>query len=154
MIRPAKPEELDAVRELFREYARSLDTPLCFTTLEKELAELETYYELILVDSNLNGCVALRPWADRAAEMKRLYVRPQARGQGLGKQLAEGAIQAARGRGYQTIRLDTLPQLTTAIAMYRRMGFQDIPNYNHNPVPGVLFLELKFGASPELAAYS
>jgi GNAT superfamily N-acetyltransferase len=144
-LRPARPEEIEEVRTLFREYAASLETPLCFTTFEQELAELPTCYELILVDSTLNSCVAMRPWADGAAEMKRLYVRPEARGKGLGKQLTEAVIQAAMDRGYRSIRLDTLPKLTTAIAMYRRMGFQEIANYNGNPIPGVLFFELKFG---------
>jgi GNAT superfamily N-acetyltransferase len=143
MIRPARPEEIEEVRTLFREYAAALETPICFEGFEEELARLPGNYELILVDSTVNSCVGLRPLPAGIAEMKRLYVRPQSRGQGLGRQLTEAAIQAATERGYNAIRLDTLPKLTTAIDMYRKLGFQEIPKYNDNPGPGVLFFELK-----------
>ena len=128
--RPARPEEMEEVRKLFREYADSLGVDLCFQGFERELAELPGNYYTILVACvtgfSLSACVALRPLGDGIAEMKRMYVRPQYRGQGLGRKLAEAILQAARDRGYKSIRLDTLPHLHTAIAMYRRMGFQEI----------------------------
>jgi len=91
---------------------------------------------------SLSGCVALRPFSTTIAEMKRLYVRPQYRGQGIGRKLVDAIVQAAIDRGYQAIRLDTLPELEAAIALYRKLGFQEIAPYNDNPVPGVLYLEL------------
>jgi GNAT superfamily N-acetyltransferase len=134
---------MEEVRTLFREYAASLGVDLCFQNFERELAELPGNYDPILVDDALAGCVALRPLQEGIAEMKRMYVRPQHRGEGLGRQLAEAIIQAAIDRSYKSIRLDTLPHLHTAIAMYRRMGFREIAPYNNNPVPGVLYMELK-----------
>ncbi len=143
VIRRAAPEETEEVRKLFREYLASLSVDLGFQQFEQELAGLPGCYELILVESDLAGCVALRPLADGIAEMKRMYVRPEHQGKGIGRQLAEAVIRAAEDRGYRAIRLDTLPHLTKAIALYRSLGFQDIANYNGNPVPGVLFLELQ-----------
>ena len=137
------PRDIEEVRSLFQEYAASLTVDLCFQSFEKELAELPGTYDPILVDSALSGCVALRPLADGVAEMKRLYVRPQHRGTGLGRQLVAAIIKAAEDRNYRAIRLDTLPELQRAIALYRTFGFQEIAPYNDNPVPGVLFLELK-----------
>jgi putative acetyltransferase len=145
VIRTAAPDEMDAVRSLFREYADSLSVDLCFQNFNRELAELPGSYDPILVaDDNaaFAGCVALRPLADGAGEMKRLYVRPQYRGTGLGRRLADAIINAARERGYRSLRLDTLPQMQEAIALYRRMGFREIGPYCLNPVPGALFLEL------------
>jgi putative acetyltransferase len=145
VIRSATPDEMDAVRSLFREYADSLKVDLCFQNFSRELVELPGSYDPILVacdESALTGCVALRPLADGAGEMKRLYVRPQYRGTGLGRQLADAIINAARERGYRFLRLDTLPQMQEAIALYRRMGFREIRPYYLNPVPGALFLEL------------
>ncbi len=141
MIRVATPDDLAEVGNLFREYAASLPIDLCVQGFEKEIAELPGAYDPILLCSG--GCVALRPLSDGIAEMKRLYVRPENRGQGLGRKLTEAIIQAAIEKGYRAIRLDTLPVLQTAIAMYRRMGFQDIPPYPVNPIPGALHMELK-----------
>jgi GNAT superfamily N-acetyltransferase len=141
VIRPATPDDIAEVRSLFREYAASLSVDLCFQNFEKELAELPGVYDPILLC--LGGCVALRPLSATTAEMKRLYVRPQHRGQGLGRKLIEAIIAAAIERGYHTIRLDTLPEMRQAIAIYRRMGFQEIAPYCNNPIPGALFMELK-----------
>jgi len=139
----AAPHQLDEVRSLIREYIYSLNVAIWFEDdLERELAGLPGQYDPILLSSQASGCVALRPLSDTVAEMKRLYVRPAHRGHGLGRRLAESIIQAARDRGYRSIRLDTLPWLDDAIALYRRLGFRDIPPYCYNPIPGALFLEL------------
>jgi len=141
VIRSAQAEDIPEVRTLFQEYADSLGVDLCFQNFARELAELPGNYETILLVPNA-ACVALRPLSPEIGEMKRLYVRPQYRGQGLGRQLTEAIISQARVKGYRSLRLDTLPQLQTAIAMYRRLGFREIDPYNSNPVPGVLFMEL------------
>jgi putative acetyltransferase len=111
------------------------------------LAALPGTYDPILVASvpgasGLAGCVALRSISATVAEMKRLYLRPQHRGLGLGRRLAEAIIAVARQKGFESLRLDTLPEMQDAIALYRRLGFREIGPYCANPVPGALFLEL------------
>jgi putative acetyltransferase len=141
VIRPATADDLDEVRTLFRDYQSELGVDLCFQSFNEELATLPGNYDPILIVPGA-ACAALRPLSVETGEMKRLYVRPSHRGQGLGRRLTEAIIHAARAKGYRSLRLDTLPQLTTAIAMYRAMGFREIPKYNDNPIPGVHFLEL------------
>lgn len=150
IVRATTPEQMVTARELFREFQQSLGIDLCFQGFEEELAGLPGKYAppggtlLLAIDGNLaGGCVALRPLEEGVCEMKRLYVRPSARGAKLGKRLVEEVIAFARSRGYSVMRLDTLPGLMdTAIEMYRRAGFREIAPYCHNPVKGVLFLEL------------
>jgi len=150
------PAQIAQARELFLEYARSLGFSLCFQNFDKELAELPGDYappagRLLLAefDAQLAGCVALHKLdsavCDSAiCEMKRLYLRPQFRGKGLGRLLAEKIIAEARQIGYERMRLDTVePVMKDAIAMYRRFGFKDIAPYRPNPNPGVLYLELQ-----------
>ena len=142
--------ELAAVRELFGEYARSLNFSLQFQDFDRELAELPGDYappegRLLLADlrGETAGCVALHKWKSGICEMKRLYLRPQFRGKGLGRVLAEAVIAEARKIGYQRMRLDTVqPVMADAVAMYRKLGFRAIAPYRENPMPGTLYLEL------------
>ena len=145
------PEQIATIRELFLEYAQSLGFSLCFQGFDKELAELPRDYappegRLLLADfgGEVAGCVALHKIDDAVCEMKRLYVRPQFRGKGLGKALAEHIIHEAREIGYKKLRLDTVePMMRTAVAMYRQLGFQEIAPYRPNPIAGALYMELR-----------
>jgi len=132
-------------RALIVEYAQSLGVDLSFQHFDDEIANLDDMYESIFVARDgdvLAGCVALRRIDDETCEMKRLYVRPQFRGLDLGRRLAEHAIVAARASGYLRIRLDTLPSMHAAIALYSSLGFVEIEPYRFNPVEGTRFLEL------------
>jgi len=128
------------VRGFLREYADGLGVDLSFQDFESELADPLGFYELVLLAEG--GCVALRRIDELTCEMKRLYVRPVARGSGLGRRLAEAVIAEARARGYSRMLLDTLPQMAAAQALYRSLGFRETEPYRHNPVPGATFLEL------------
>ena len=151
LIQAGSAEEIASARKLFKEYAAGLGIDLCFQSFEKELAELPGGYAppagrlLVALDEDQNaGCVALRKIVDGVCEMKRLYVRPEFRGIGLGHTLAEAIILAAREIGYQHMKLDTLPGvMDRAIAMYRSFGFKEIGPYYSNPVEGALFMELE-----------
>ena len=141
MIRPAQPEDLETVRGFLREYADGLGVDLSFQDFEAELANPLGFYELVLLGED--GCVALRRIDELTCEMKRLFVRPSARGSGLGRRLAEAVIAEARTRGYSRMLLDTLPQMAEAQALYGSLGFRETEPYRHNPVPGASFLELE-----------
>jgi len=143
---------MDVVREIFREYAATLDVDLSFQNFEDELAGLPGEYaaprgQLLLaeVEGSIAGCCALRPLdaADypNACEMKRLYVRKAFRGFGLGRQLAEATLDAARQAGYACVLLDTLDGMEAARALYAELGFEEIPPYYHNPVAGSHYLK-------------
>lgn len=144
-------EEINCARALFEEYAASLGIDLCFQSFDKELAELPGKYApptgrlfLAVQGDQVAGCVALREIDEGVCEMKRLYVRSDFRGTGLGRTLAETIISTAREIGYRRMRLDTLPgKMDRAIAMYRSFGFKEIEPYYENPVAGALFMELE-----------
>jgi ribosomal protein S18 acetylase RimI-like enzyme len=150
-------EEVQQVRRLFQEYAAWLGFSLCFQNFDKELAELPGDYappdgRLLLARENdeVGGCVALRKIGDGIGEMKRLFVRPEFRGKGLGRTLTEKIIEAARDLGYQRLRLDTLPgRMDQAIAMYRSLGFKDIERYYNDPYEAAAFMELALNQERE-----
>jgi ribosomal protein S18 acetylase RimI-like enzyme len=138
-------DDVTVARELIAEYGRSTGLDLSFQHFDEELATLPAFYELILlarVDGNPAGCIALRRIDDTVCEMKRLYLRPPFRRLHLGRALAERLIAEARTRGYRRMRLDTLPTMTAAIALYEALGFRDIAPYRYNPVEGTRYLEL------------
>ena len=147
----AIPAEIPIVRELFREYADGLGIDLCFQDFEAELASLPGKYappwgRLLLAfdDGAAVGCVALRPIDLETCEMKRLYVRPDVRGQHVGRLLAERICDEARAAGYRRICLDTLSAMTSALALYASLGFKAIDPYVFNPIEGAIFLGLDF----------
>ena len=141
MIRTATADDVDEVRRLFREYSDSLGFDLSFQHFDVELADPLGFYDRVLLTED--GCIALRHIDDRTCEMKRLYVRPTARGRGLGRRLAEKLIVVARVRGYERMLLDTLSTMATARALYESLGFRETEPYRYNPVPGASFLELR-----------
>jgi putative acetyltransferase len=145
-------EELADARMLFAEYADSLDVDLGFQSFDEELRALPAEYAaprgcllVAYVGHTPAGCCALRPLDNsdypNAAEMKRLYVRKMFRGFGLGRQLAEATLDAARLAGYACVLLDTLDDMESARTLYVELGFEDIPPYYHNPVVGAHYLK-------------
>ena len=145
------PYDIAQARELLLEYAESLGFSLCFQNFDKELANLPGDYappegRLLLAEyeGQLAACVALHKLDSDICEMKRLYLRPQFRGKGLGRTLANRIIADARQIGYKRMRLDTVePVMKDAVAMYRKLGFKEIPAYRPNPNSGTLYMELE-----------
>ena len=154
VIRPARfPADLATIRRLLWDYAANPDVAVCVEDFGTELGRLPGEYgppsgTMIVAagdDDAPIGCVALRGLEPDIAEMKRLYLGPEARGGGVGRRLVEAIIEAARSLGYQAIRLDTLPTQRAAQGIYDSLGFVDIAPYRHNPVDGTRFLELRLG---------
>lgn len=154
IIQAISTEQIAQVQELFREYARMPGVAPCVDDFEREVVGLPGPYAppkgtlLLAIEENTQnssaaaGCVALRPWADRACEMKRLYVRPAFRGSGAGRVLVKEVIAAARFIGYEKILLDTLPSMQAAHELYKSLGFRQILPYPPKPIAGALFFEL------------
>jgi ribosomal protein S18 acetylase RimI-like enzyme len=149
-VLPAElPVQLRDVRVLFLEYASTLGFDLHFQDFDREVAALPGPYSpprgaLLLAGAEgaAAGCVALRPLDDLACEMKRLYVRPAWRRRGVGRLLCDAVIARAQNLGYATMKLDTVPEMTEAIALYRSLGFRPVEPYRFNPIPGALYMEL------------
>ncbi len=149
MIAIEGANDLQVVHELILEYASSLGVDLSFQDLDHELNTLGDFYELVLIaheGARAAGCVALRRLDDTTCEMKRLYIRSEFCGRNLGRTLAELIIDKARHRGYQSMRLDTLPTMTAAIPLYESLGFVEIEPYRFNPIAGTKFMELRLSS--------
>jgi ribosomal protein S18 acetylase RimI-like enzyme len=147
IVQASSAAQIEIVRTLFREYQQSLNVDLCFQSFDEELAGLPGKYApprgtlLLALDHDLPlGCVALRPIDEHRCEMKRLYVRPSARGRRLGRTLTERIFAHARSTGFTRICLDTLPQMREAQSLYTSLGFEDVAPYVHNPVVGARFM--------------
>jgi putative acetyltransferase len=151
------PERIEAARALFREYAGALGVDLCFQHFDAELASLPGDYApptgallLATVDGEIAGCGAMRPLPDadypNACEMKRLYVRRAFRRFGLGRVIAQALMDQAGAAGYSAMLLDTLDDMEAARGLYGSLGFQDIPPYYYNPIPGAHYLKAHLGA--------
>lgn len=147
-------ELLEAVGPIFREYAASLPIDLCFQGFEAELDSLPGDYApplgallLALVDGQIAGCGAMRPFVDaeqgNACEMKRLFVRPAFRGFGLGRLLAQALIDRATVAGHAAMLLDTLDDMESARGLYATLGFEEIAPYYFNPIPGAHYLRVR-----------
>lgn len=143
------PADIAEVRDLFEEYAESLGIDLGFQDFNRELAGLPGAYVrprgalfLAAIGERSVGCVGVRSLDASTCEMKRLYVRDEARGRGTGRALATAAIRFAREAGYRSMRLDTLPTMTAAQALYRQLGFTEVPAYRYNPHPGATYMAL------------
>lgn len=141
---------LSEAQEIFREYQTSIDTDLCFQKFEEELASLPGKYAppngrlyLAFMSETIVGCVALRPLEENQCEMKRLYVRPNFRGQNIGKILAEKIILDAKEIGYKQMFLDSLTTMTAALKLYHSLGFKDAEPYCFNPINGAIFMSLE-----------
>ena len=149
IIPATSADQIATARQLFKEYEASLGIELTFQGFAREVAALPGAYappagRLFLATDGLEpgGCVALRSLGAGLCEMKRLYVRPAARGVRLGRRLAETVIREARAIGYARMRLDTLPSMKEAFALYQTLGFREIAPYYDNPIVGTRFMEL------------
>jgi GNAT superfamily N-acetyltransferase len=144
----ATAEDIAHVRGLFQEYAAWLGVDLCFQGFEEELRTLPGKYapprgRLFLAGDPPVACIALRPLDEpMVGEVKRLYVRPSARGTGLGRALVETVLAHAREIGYRELRLDTATWMSDAVRLYSRLGFEECSPYYHNPMPGVVFMSI------------
>ena len=144
-------DDIEHIRRLFRAYADWLNVDLCFQDFEAELASLPGKYAsprgrllLARIGGEVAGCVGLRPLEEDICEMKRLWVEPGFAGHGIGRGLAQAIVAAGRELGYRAMRLDTMPErLKAAGHIYDTLGFEEIPDYYHNPLEGVVMFELK-----------
>jgi GNAT superfamily N-acetyltransferase len=149
IVQVQSSRHLMAVRSLFEAYAASLDFDLDFQNFKDELKNLPGEYAppkgcilMAFVGKDSAGCVALRQISNEICEMKRLYIKPLYRKKGIGRCLAETVIQNACGIGYKRMRLDTVPAMKAARALYASLGFKKITAYRYNPIDGAAFMEL------------
>jgi putative acetyltransferase len=145
MLSIERAADMDEVREILREYAQETGLDLAWQNFARELETLPADYDPLLVarwNGALAGCGALHDLGNGICEMKRLFVRPQFRGHRIARTLAETLIAAARERGYRAMRLDTLPMMTAAMALYESLGFVDIEPYVFNPIEKSRYMEL------------
>lgn len=163
LLTPSDAPTWAEARAVVREYAEQLDIDLCFQGFEKELGEMPTHYGepqglflLALVDGAVAGCGGFRPLPDvdypNACEMKRLFVRPAFRRFGLGRLLAQALLDRALEAGYSTMLLDTLDEMEAARGLYETLGFEEVPPYYFNPIPGAHYLKCELGA-PRASQY-
>ena len=157
IISATTKESIESAKALIREYAESLEFDLEFQGFEKEMADFPEPYAsprgclyVAMHKHRPVGCVALRDLGDGICEMKRLYVKPDCRGKNIGRLLAESIIQAARGLGFDRMRLDTIPSMKQAIVLYKILGFKEIAPYRFNPVEGATFFELNLKKTKRL----
>jgi putative acetyltransferase len=151
IIEASSPEEINAARELFMEYQKWLNVSLCFQDFDTELAELPGKYAspegrlyLVKHGDNYIGCIGLRKIEHGICEMKRLYIKPEHQGHGLGKKLVEVLIRDAKQIGYKSMRLDTIKEkMPNAVDIYEKHGFKKIDKYYDNPNPHTLYMELE-----------
>src|SRR5208283_339672 len=153
----SKRQDFDVARALFEEYAAQLNIDLCFQGFAAELGQLAQIYGppsgcLLLARSGERGaavgCGAVRRFSADSCEMKRLYVRPQARGAKLGLFIAQGLVARARALGYARMLLDTLVEMTPARALYRSLGFREVAAYYNSPLSDVVYMELDLRKEP------
>lgn len=151
---PTTGSEIEEVRAIFQEYAKSIKVDLCFQNFDRELATLPGEYVeprgallMARVSGQLVGCCALRPLDNvdypNACEMKRLYVRRAFRKQGIGRQLVEAILDCARQANYDCVLLDTLSDMESARALYQDLHFEEIPPFYHNPIEGAHYLKVQ-----------
>jgi len=149
IVTASSQEQVEAAHTLFEEYAAWLHVDLCFQGFEQELAELPGVYQapsgcllLAYYGEELAGCVGLRRFEGSVCEMKRLFVREEFRGLGIGRALATAVIEEARRAGYSEMRLDTLSVMKEARSLYSSLDFQEMPPYRYNPIQGAVYMRL------------
>ncbi len=155
IVEAATAADLENVRELFREYWQAFDFSPCFQGFDREVRELPGAYAppagalaLAMVQDRVAGCIALRPFDASRAEAKRLYVRPEFRGRGVGRFLLDWLAARAHALGYQELVGDTVPQMAVALGMYERYGFVRTEPYSATPTPGAIYLRLTLSPQP------
>jgi len=143
-------EDVDIARGLFVEYAAGLGFDLDFQDFKTELATIrEQYFPpegallLVEVEGKMIGCAGMRKFTDDVCEMKRMYVKPEFRGEGIGRKMSEILIDTAKKAGYKYMRLDTIDTMITARELYGSLGFKIIPPYRYNPIEGTVYMELE-----------
>jgi len=141
-------QDFESAKKLFQEYARSLEVDLSFQDFEKELETIDKQYNkprgallLVYCDKIAIGCTGIREWDNDIAELKRMYVKPDYRGQDIGRKLLELSFEIAKELSYKKMRLDTLPNMKQALSIYRTFGFYEISTYRFNPVVGTVYME-------------